>query len=160
MKIIKLIVCGIIFLPLNTVVTMELPEIRKKASELEEKQQKTLNWQLMRAISRDELEQVIDLIEAGAEINHVDPDLKTTPLYTAILFNNYAIMRYLLSHGADVRLGKSVLHAAILNDNFELVKYFGDLGASITEEDYNSARNRGNQDIIDYLKSMMPPKRK
>jgi len=83
---------------------------------------------------------VADLLDKGANINARDPD-GTTPLMTAIEFNNTLGIHTLIDRGADLNLkggyGRTALMFACQMGylNFEIVKKLVHKGADVNEKD-------------------------
>ena len=74
----------------------------------------------------DRLEVVRALVEAGAEIDFVDPGTGESPLAAALLDGDIAIAAYLLTKGADPNLriwdNRRAIHSAIRGNNQRCVK--------------------------------------
>ena len=73
----------------------------------------------------------------GADVNYSDGD--NTPLMEAARNGHIEIMKYLISHGADIHKtdnsGKTCLHVAVLNDKLDIVQYLASIGADIHHTD-------------------------
>ena len=101
------------------------------------------------------------LIKHKIDVNR--DDRKFTPLTIAITYRNMPIIKYLVTHDADVNnegIGgccNTPLVHAICFENIELVKYLVDHGANVNQPGKDSmkpltyAKTRNNQEIIDYL---------
>ncbi|XP_033643083.1 histone-lysine N-methyltransferase EHMT2-like [Asterias rubens] len=82
------------------------------------------------AAANGNLEIIVILLQAGANIDAEDEDHKT-PLMSAVESNHNDCMRYLIKHGATVQHkddeGMTILHVAAKNGNLEAVKYITSL---------------------------------
>ena len=87
---------------------------------------------LFEAVAAGRLEQVVQLIGAGAAVNARNNDGET-PLYAAAEAGHGAIVSFLLGKGADVNIptknGETVLHAAALTGDAALITLLLDRGA-------------------------------
>ena len=76
------------------------------------------------------------LMEAGVDVNAIDPESGRTPLMEAVLSDNLPLVRVLLEHGADVSLadkedGATALHLAADRASAECVKLLIEHGADV-----------------------------
>ena len=63
--------------------------------------QKQLGDKLMRAVVREDIPKVRELLDSGAPVDYVRLDSDLTPLHTAVSFSNLELVRLLLERGAD-----------------------------------------------------------
>jgi len=122
---------------------------------------RTYDNALIHAINKKSLLMVECLIKNKIDVNR--GDIRYTPLALAITYRNMPIIKYLVTHGADVNnqgIGgccNTPLVHAICFENIELVKYLVDHGANVNQPGKDSmkpltyAKTRNNQEIIDYL---------
>src|SRR6185312_14140559 len=106
------------------------------------------------AVRTGDLEQVIRLLEAGADPNSLDP-LGGTPLLTACWLGHTSIASALLSRGADVdavhrEAGATALEYAVLKGRPDVVHLLLAAGAD------TARRYRGGQTVLD-LAAARPP---
>lgn len=86
------------------------------------------------AVIWDNPEELMDLLENGANINSYDME-GITPLHLAVICHNIAIMKCLIFHGADVnsktyKFEWTPLHLAIIYMNEDIEEILIDLGAN------------------------------
>lgn len=88
------------------------------------------------AVIGGNLEEVLQHIEAGTDLNQKDPLSGSTPLISAITFGKTKIARALIDAGADLTLtnndGATALHAAAFFCRVEIVQMLIDANASKT----------------------------
>ena len=100
------------------------------------------------------------LIKHKIDVNR--DDRRFTPLTIAITYRNMPIIKYLVTHDADVNnnvyyICNTPLIHAICFRNIEIVKYLVDHGANVNQRGRQGlspltyAKMRNNQEIIDYL---------
>lgn len=91
-----------------------------------------LNEELIFAIEGDDVEEVADWIDRGADVNCQSKGTGQTPLYVATQFGNLNIVNFLLVNGADVngrnRDGKTPLFAGV--NNFRIAQKLINVGAN------------------------------
>lgn len=78
---------------------------------------------MMRAISTNNLESVVELLEGGFPINdEIEKKYGYNSLQIAAINNHYPLIEILLLRGANVnhpdRFGNTPLHLAIINQNY------------------------------------------
>ncbi len=130
----------------------------------------SLDQQLIDAIKRGDLNKVIDLIKAGANINTRDKINSWTPLHYAVSGNHFDIVRHLIIHGADVNAkddyGRTPLHIAAGKGYLEIVKYLVEHGADINAKDSDGktpidyAKENGHNNVANYLRKAIEDKAK
>ena len=107
----------------------------------------------VRANSQVAPEMIKLCLDAGININSTDI-VGSTPLHTAINFNNYQIVPMLLSNGALLTAkdatGKTPLHRAVLNNpvNIEVLQTLIQAGADLEAQD-----NNGKTPLFDAVES-------
>ena len=117
---------------------------------------------LAKSISNNYLRGVEKAIERGADVNF--PNQGHTFLVTAILNNNFDIIKCLVEHGADVNKRdsypyKTPLMYAAHRGYFDIVKYLVENGADKNMVDsynitaYNYANSNGQPEIAKFLKN-------
>lgn len=118
---------------------------------------------LLKAVQGGHFKVVEYLINAGANINHVDKWGYNCVLW-AVDQNNTDInmIKYLISYGANFKIkdkknGYTVLHWAAFHDNLTLVKYLIELSADINaksvkgETPLDLAAQAGSLDVLDFF---------
>lgn len=87
----------------------------------------------------DEIEEVIDLLNRGANPNALNTDFYAIPLHAAILENRIDVAEELLKKGADVngadRFGWTPLMSAAWKNNPDMTKLLLDRGANTDLKD-------------------------
>lgn len=77
----------------------------------------------------------IIFLEAGADINRLDPTHHWAPIHYATYLNDAAYIRLLHSKGANIdqkgSYGETALHIAITNNHLECAKILIELGADV-----------------------------
>ena len=101
-----------------------------------------MNYRLLKAIEKGNLELVKELLEQGAEINARDK-YGWTALHFASLYGHLEIVKELHEAGAEIEAktnnnGMTALHYASRNGHLEIVKYLVEKGADIeAKTNYN-----------------------
>jgi ankyrin repeat protein len=94
------------------------------------------------AVVTDNLEVIQQHIEAGSDLNVLEPSRASTPLITAAAFGKTEAAKILIEAGADLNYqnadGSTALHTAAAFDKPEIVKMLIDAGA-----DVNIQNNQG-----------------
>lgn len=111
---------------------------------------------LTAAVLRDDPVIANMLLDAGADVNEIDPVTGRTPVCFAAGEGSLSMVSLLLDHGADPvtrdGMGVSPLYTAVLNDNFEIAKILLKKGALIDSPRLLlRAVENGNWDITDLL---------
>lgn len=105
---------------------------------MNEREQIELNELLMDSSQGVNVQQITELIEAGADVNAVERR-KWTSLHTAIRCGNRGIVELLLDRGANVNavdnLDMTPLHFALKYNREELVRLLLDRGANVNAVD-------------------------
>ncbi|MBN2533408.1 MAG: ankyrin repeat domain-containing protein [Spirochaetales bacterium] len=132
------------------------PATVKKTLTREEALTMTLEESLYEAIWEGNVDAVKKLVESGAEVNKMVEG--TTPLIIASRTGNLSIVRFLLSHKADVtittRSGYSAFLPALYDNNTEIVKLFLNAGVNLKADCYKEtyplhvATDRQNLELI------------
>lgn len=90
---------------------------------------------LFRAIEKNEISKVKELIENGIDINVKDM-INRTPLTAAVEFNRFDILKYLIKKGAKVKISdghRTPLTIAAQNNNIKIMKLLIENGADIAD---------------------------
>ena len=92
---------------------------------------------LYTAIHHERLEAVDVLLDAGAKVDFVVPEVKQTPLHlTAIKHKTLDYISRLIDHGANInaveKCGLTALHFAVIGDNMKIAEYLLSRGADPT----------------------------
>ena len=101
---------------------------------------------LTRASRHGDLQKVIELLEAGANVNFRENPHMTnySALHQACLGERFEIVKVLLAAGAEIDPycaysgGGTPLHSACKGNNVEIVQYLLDHGANINAKDLQS----------------------
>ena len=119
-----------------------------------------LDNQLLESSKNGDMDAVIQLIQSGANVSHINK-YGYTPLILASLSGHLGIVKYLVDHGADVNhtnnLGFTALIYASQNAYLDIVRYLVSHGANVNHKDnmgYNPlihAALHGHWDIVKYL---------
>jgi ankyrin repeat protein len=102
------------------------------------------------------------LLEAGADVAAVDPEMKATALHAAAYAGRTEAARLLIAHGIDIdrqgpRNGYTALHDAIWGNHVETARALIDAGADLTlkshggETPVDFARSQGQREIVAML---------
>lgn len=137
----------------------EKPDIKPTAQKKEENNRETpedpLDTKLVHGILNDNLDEVKEAIEQGADI-HTDHDCVLT---YAVLMNNLDMVKYLVENGCEVNVSSCVTpeepltHAALMG-HLEFVKYLVEAGADVSklrDSTWRHVRESGYDDVEDFL---------
>ncbi|WP_143689805.1 ankyrin repeat domain-containing protein [Wolbachia endosymbiont of Nilaparvata lugens] len=106
---------------------------------MNEREQVELNKLLINSSQGVNIQQITELIEAGADVNAVTSAEEETPLHVAVRCDNGKLVELLLKKGAIVNaidnLGMTPLHFALKYDNEKLVELLLEKGANISSVD-------------------------
>jgi ankyrin repeat protein len=118
----------------------------KPATITDESSKNELNQRLLDATRDGNVQQITDLISAGADINAVNTECyrKYTPLYTSLhlaaLFNKVVATKILIDAGANIEAiddeKRTPLHRAIDNMKIEIVAILIAAKANVNAIDY------------------------
>jgi len=93
-----------------------------------------LNEKLFEAVEQDKIDEVLELIEKGAD-TEARNEWGNTPLHTACCYNNNEIVLALIEKGADIEarnnIGWTPLHIACHNGKTEIALKLIEKGADI-----------------------------
>lgn len=95
-----------------------------------------LDMSIIQAAAKGHLASVQSCLEAGVDINVVNPRTQNDfPLFVAAKNGHFDVCRYLLDKGADVdaqceKTGKTALEAAVRKDQVEIMRLLIDAGAN------------------------------
>ncbi|KAK1329279.1 hypothetical protein QTO34_011460 [Cnephaeus nilssonii] len=97
------------------------------------------NHLLIKAVKEDDMEQVKQLLEGGADVNFQEDEGGWSPLHNAVQMNNEEMVDLLLRYGANPclrkRNGTTPFILAGIEGNVRLLKLFLSKGADINERD-------------------------
>ncbi|WP_281508854.1 ankyrin repeat domain-containing protein [Wolbachia endosymbiont (group B) of Pandemis cinnamomeana] len=106
---------------------------------MNEREQRELDELLMNSSKGENIQQITELIEAGANINAVTTVQKETPLHIAVRYGHKEVAELLLDRGANVNavdnLDMTPLHFALKYNREELVRLLLDRGANVNAVD-------------------------
>ncbi len=100
-----------------------------------------LNQAFRNAVWEGNLQLIKQLLKKGADINHQGSygAGEMTPLATAVKWRHFRVVKYLVSHGADVNepsfIGYTPLEIAVKYKNLRCMKYLVSHGAEISLKD-------------------------
>lgn len=108
------------------------------------------------AITSQQYEAAVKLIQCGAKIN-LEDEKGLTPLYTAIVLNNYKLADMLLSNGARLLPSQYLLNYTIRNRMNAMTRLLIEAGENVNGRDYIGwtpvllAINQRDTETIEYL---------
>jgi ankyrin repeat protein len=97
---------------------------------------------LEKVIFKKNLDAIKLLLDMGADIDGYSccrPEMKSSPLSTAVLLGHFEIARYLISRGADINAKngkKSILTSSILKKEWDFAKMLVEKGADLSDSNY------------------------
>jgi ankyrin repeat protein len=93
---------------------------------------KSAEKQLSKAMAAGDLAGVIAALDAGADVNHVNPTTSICPIHVAVKQGKLDIARVLLERGADVntqtKAGWTPMHFAVNKSSIEMAELLRDFG--------------------------------
>lgn len=106
---------------------------------MNEREQRELDELLMNSSKGENIQQITELIEAGANINAVTTVQKETPLHIAVRYGHKEVAELLLNEGANVnaveRRKWTLLHTAVRSGKVEVAELLLDRGANVNAVD-------------------------
>ncbi|WP_264330909.1 ankyrin repeat domain-containing protein [Wolbachia endosymbiont (group B) of Erebia ligea] len=106
---------------------------------MNEREQRELDELLMNSSKGENIQQITELIEAGANINAVTTVQKETPLHIAVRYGHKEVAELLLNKGANVnaveRRKWTPLHTAVKSGKVEVAELLLDRGANVNAVD-------------------------
>ncbi|AGJ98777.1 Ankyrin repeat domain protein [Wolbachia endosymbiont of Drosophila simulans wNo] len=106
---------------------------------MNEREQRELDELLMNSSKGENIQQITELIEAGANINAVKIEQKETPLHIAIRYGHKEVAEFLLNEGANInaleRRKWTPLHTAVKSGKMEVAELLLDRGANVNAVD-------------------------
>ncbi|OAB82242.1 ankryin [Wolbachia endosymbiont of Laodelphax striatellus] len=106
---------------------------------MNEREQRELDELLMNSSKGENIQQITELIEAGANINAVTTVQKETPLHIAVRYVHKEVAELLLNKGANVnaveRRKWTPLHTAVKSGKVEVAELLLDRGANVNAVD-------------------------
>lgn len=92
------------------------------------------------------------LLEAGADVGAVDPEMQATALHAAAYAGRTEAARLLIEHGIDInrqgpKNGYTALHDAIWENNIDTAKVIIEAGANLT------LKSHGGETPLDFARS-------
>ncbi len=106
---------------------------------MNEREQRELDELLMNSSKGENIQQITELIEAGANINAVTTVQKETPLHIAVRYGHKEVAELLLDRGANVnaveRRKWTPLHTAVKSGKMEVAELLLDRGANVNAVD-------------------------
>ncbi|MFP3027769.1 MAG: ankyrin repeat domain-containing protein [Wolbachia sp.] len=106
---------------------------------MNEREQRELDELLMNSSKGENIQQITELIEAGANINAVTTVQKETPLHIAVRYGHKEVAELLLNKGANVnaieRRKWTPLHTAVRYGHKEVAELLLDRGANVNAVD-------------------------
>jgi len=106
---------------------------------MNEREQRELDELLMNSSKGENIQQITELIEAGANINAVKIEQKETPLHIAIRYGHKEVAEFLLNEGANInaleRRKWTPLHTAVKSGKMEVAELLLDRGANVNSVD-------------------------
>lgn len=106
---------------------------------MNEREQRELDELLMNSSQGENIQQITELIEAGANINAVTIGQKETPLHIAVRYGHKEVAELLLNEGANInaleRRKWTPLHTAVKNGKMEVAELLLDRGANVNAVD-------------------------
>lgn len=107
---------------------------------MNEREQRELDELLMNSSKGENIQQITELIEAGADVTAVTSSEEETPLHVAVRYGHKEVAELLLNKGANInaveRRRRTPLHAAVrYNSHKELVELLLEKGANVNAVD-------------------------
>ncbi len=106
---------------------------------MNEREQRELDELLMNSSKGENIQQITELIEAGANINAVTTVQKETPLHIAVRYGHKEVAELLLNKGANVnaveRRKWTPLHTAVKSGKVQVAELLLDRGANVNAVD-------------------------
>ena len=136
------------------VIQLLTPE-SEQAQQTQPNNQANVDEDLLKACGRGKLDKALEALQAGANVNALTTNNKSTPIILASQFGNLDFVKLLLERGAEVNAkngsGNTALHLALLYNSSDVIMALIDAGADI---DAVNNKGTGVYDILPTMKRL------